>query len=198
MSTNATVRIREKDGSEKGIYVHWDGYVEHTGVTLQLAYNTEEKVRELIALGNLSILGYYVNPKTSTHSFDNPDKDVCVAYHRDRGEDLEFYNNYGEQEFNYIFDVEDKCWYMTHNTYKQNTRASKLLNITYIDTVEKELLLDAILSVEGYLEDYWIDDDFATKDNVIETCIEKAKEARKTIVDSYIENFESNYHAFCD
>lgn len=44
MSTNSTISIKRADGTQTSIYCHWDGYIEGVGVTLQLAYNTAEKV----------------------------------------------------------------------------------------------------------------------------------------------------------
>lgn len=137
MSTNARISIEEKNGERKSIYLHWDGYIEYAGVTLQLAYNTADKVRELIDLGNLSILGYYINPMTDNHSFDTPDEDVCVAYHRDRGEELEFWGH--EQAFNYLFDVEDGCWYLEKDDGRY-------------------LLIDEIIELDKEIEKYWRDD----------------------------------------
>lgn len=52
-------------------------------------YNTPEKVDELLALGDLSVLNIKLNPDPSRpHSFDYKErqKDVTVAYGRDRGE----------------------------------------------------------------------------------------------------------------
>ena len=48
-------------------------------------YNTENKVRELLSLGDLSILGEVIGEK---HNFDAHDFDSkwCRAYGRDRGE----------------------------------------------------------------------------------------------------------------
>lgn len=48
----------------------------------------EEKVKELINLGDLSSVEKYVNPPEGvTHTFDHPYPDVTIAYCRDRGED---------------------------------------------------------------------------------------------------------------
>lgn len=87
MSTRSFIGIEETDGSIKAVYCHWDGYPEHNGVILYSSYSTETRVRELIALGDLSVLGHEINPPAGEHhSFDTPYKDVTVAYCRDRGE----------------------------------------------------------------------------------------------------------------
>lgn len=169
MSTTARISIEEKNGDRKSIYLHWDGYVERAGVILQLAYNTADKVRELISLGNLSILGCRINPSSSSHSFDTPEDNVCVAYHRDRGEDLEFWDS--EQDFNYLFDVKDRCWYI--EDCDKSTVASR--EIELFDFKCKYLLLDEIMELEDGIHRYWSNRYWST--GVIEDCIEKAKEA---------------------
>ncbi len=87
MSTRSEIGIQNKSGVIESIYCHWDGYLEYNGLMLYLYYNTEEKVRELIKNGDLSSLSEKIEPdKNKEHSFHNPQKDVCVYYHRDRGE----------------------------------------------------------------------------------------------------------------
>jgi len=57
MATRSTIAIRNADNTVTAIYCHWDGYLSYNGKILFENYNTEEKVRELIALGDLSVLG---------------------------------------------------------------------------------------------------------------------------------------------
>lgn len=71
----------------KSIYCHWDGYVDGVGLMLVNHYRDPTKVAELMSLGNLSVLDMWVTPSTSYHTFNRPDKGVCVAYGRDRGEE---------------------------------------------------------------------------------------------------------------
>jgi hypothetical protein len=109
MSTNSTIATKI-NGKTKKIYCHWDGYLENNGNTLLEHYTTQEKVEELINLGNISSLRERVKPKENeVHTFDNPLDDVTIAYHRDRDRDkpLEFTNE--NQEFNYLF--KDGVWY---------------------------------------------------------------------------------------
>lgn len=114
MSTNAAIIIKENN-KYRGIYCHSDGYTSYTGKILLEHYTDENKVRELINLGDISILGERVNPITqyqnespsiitarllgekidpietvTTHSFDFDKREAgtTVAYHRDRGEEL--------------------------------------------------------------------------------------------------------------
>jgi hypothetical protein len=83
MGTRSTIAIQNTDGTVTGIYCHWDGYLNHNGDILQKFYTTEEKVRALIALGDLSSLGEQIG---TAHDFNNAPVDECNAYGRDRGE----------------------------------------------------------------------------------------------------------------
>ena len=77
------------DGKVKAIYCHWDGYPSRTGKILDKYYTKDSVIDELLELGDISYLAKNVKPKPNeTHSFENPVKDVVVAYHRDRGEDM--------------------------------------------------------------------------------------------------------------
>lgn len=88
MGTRSAIIV--KVGKEyKGIYCHWDGYPTGLGVgaKLHIHYNSQEKAEALIALGDLSSLREKLAPEEgTTHTFDNPQADVTVAYGRDRGE----------------------------------------------------------------------------------------------------------------
>ena len=90
MSTRSFIGIRNEDGTITAVYCHWDGYPEYNGKMLVENYNTKEKSQELINLGDLSSIRERVKPnKEEIHTFDNPLKDVTVAYYRDRGENWE-------------------------------------------------------------------------------------------------------------
>lgn len=87
MSTRSEIGIQNEDGTIESIYCHWDGYPAHNGFILFVYYQTENKVRELIKNGDLSFLEKNITPKENTeHSFIKPQDDVCIYYHRDRGE----------------------------------------------------------------------------------------------------------------
>lgn len=72
MSTHAAIIQQTPAGEFRGIYVHSDGYPEHTGRILAEHYTDERQVDALIGLGDLSSVGA------------TPEE--CIAYHRDRGE----------------------------------------------------------------------------------------------------------------
>ncbi len=84
MATRSNIGILNSDGTVDYIYCHFDGYLSNNGSILNEFYNTEEKVRELIALGDISSLGEEIGKK---QDFNGPrNKNWCLAYGRDRGE----------------------------------------------------------------------------------------------------------------
>ena len=90
MSTNSRIGILHKDGTTETIYCHWDGYPDHQMPILTEHYSTAEKVKALLALGDISILGERIAPNADEpHSFEKPAEDVTVAYHRDRKEPIQ-------------------------------------------------------------------------------------------------------------
>ena len=123
MSTRCYIGIKNDDGSIDAIYCHHDGYPSYMGKMLNENYNGEELVRELIALGDLSSLCKKLNPTDgSGHSFEHPEKDVTVAYHRDRGEDFNyahcanvtefwgFMSGLSDIEHEYLYYPKDNLW----------------------------------------------------------------------------------------
>ena len=57
MSTRSMIGMVEADDSVSAIYCHWDGYLSHNGDLLDKHYDSDVKVAELLALGDLSTLG---------------------------------------------------------------------------------------------------------------------------------------------
>lgn len=87
MGTRSYIGIEDSDGTISGIYCHWDGYPEGVGAILRDFYGDPDRVRKLVAGGDLSILGPDIEPAEGVvHSFDRPADGVCVYYARDRGE----------------------------------------------------------------------------------------------------------------
>ena len=124
MSTRSTIGIYD-NGKITAIYCHNDGYIKHNGEILQRFYTTKEDVEELIALGDLSILGKRIGEKVDFNkmAFDPIYRDKydgqCVAYHRDRGE--EFHQRIADdltimdESYNYLF--RDGKWLVScHDT----------------------------------------------------------------------------------
>lgn len=84
MSTRSMIGMQNEDGSVTAIYCHFDGYPEGVGAMLVKYYSDPAKIRELLALGNLSSLGPKIGEK---HEFGTRREEWCTAYGRDRGED---------------------------------------------------------------------------------------------------------------
>ena len=87
MSTRSHIGIWNEDGSLDVIYCHWDGYPPYNGAVFLHHYQDPEKIRELIALGDISSLAESVKPVEGEHTFESPQEGVVVAYGRDRHED---------------------------------------------------------------------------------------------------------------
>lgn len=86
MSTHCNIAYKTEKGYNT-IYVHHDGYESYMWPMLTKNYNTEERARDLVALGDASFIDARMVPsRDSEHSFDNPEPGVCIFYHRDRGE----------------------------------------------------------------------------------------------------------------
>lgn len=62
MSTHANIAILKPNGNIQSIYCHFDGYPQHVGQILHDHYNNQERVQQLIALGNISSLGEKLEP----------------------------------------------------------------------------------------------------------------------------------------
>lgn len=145
MATRSRIGIENEDGTVSSVYCHWDGYPSNNGRILVAHYTDREKVKELISLGAISALkenvvpiepmddiigvrmlkDFKVLPK-SVHSFDTPQEGVTIAYHRDRGEDLdearvdesiEAYAKSDYEEFGYVF-TKDNEWKVVDGTIK--------------------------------------------------------------------------------
>lgn len=101
------------------IYNNYDGDPKRVGKTLEKYYNTPEKVKELISLGDISQLRSRLTPNLDEqHSFSKPIPNVTVAYHRDRGEDWEDvqpkqvpfdkFDRFAWEDYNYLFNLNQK------------------------------------------------------------------------------------------
>ena len=118
MSTRSRIAIEKQDRTVTSIYCHFDGYLAGNGELLQNHFQNREKVEQLIALGDISSLTPTLNP-TGKHTFDDPENEITIAYHRDRGEDFnqkqhndveDFYNEAFEmgEEYGYLLTKDNK------------------------------------------------------------------------------------------
>lgn len=149
MATRSNIAIKRKNGKVNSIYCHWDGYLSHNGKILLENYQDIDKINKLIELGDISSLAENVEPTTDKHGFDNPEKNVVVAYKRDRGEEnveprsynnLEDYLNNVDKlfiEYIYLYDEEKSKWFYTDKTYHCYTN-KKPLSIEDFKELTKE------------------------------------------------------------
>ncbi|MFR1524186.1 MAG: hypothetical protein ACLSUV_01580 [Bacilli bacterium] len=161
MSTRSYICIENEDKSISGIYCHSDGYLTYNGAMLLDHYSDREKVKELISLGDLSILLPNLHPnKSKPHSFDYNERqdDVCVFYGRDRGEkdtnarevDLEKLDKNIFIEYVYVFGLDNKWRYFEGGSYKETglMEVDESLNIEY-----KKLGFERPKNVYGFYTD---------------------------------------------
>lgn len=87
MSTRSNIGIINRSGNVEMIYCHSDGYPSYNGWILLEHYSNEDKLRELLALGDISSLGEKIGEE---HNFDDyataQANKWTRAYGRDRGE----------------------------------------------------------------------------------------------------------------
>jgi hypothetical protein len=123
MATRSYIGIRNSDASVDYIYCHYDGYPEHNGEILTEHYSDASRVRALLDLGDLSVLGKFFGKK---QDFDKRVVDTCLAYGRDRGElNVEVRNSgYNElindQNVDYVYIFDGDYWecFDTYNSEK--------------------------------------------------------------------------------
>jgi hypothetical protein len=98
-----------ESGQIDGIYCHHDGYYENNGALLAMYYNSYEKAKELIELGDISSLEATIE-KTD-------------AYHRDHKEDLNVRRNIDPNkmatEYSYVYLFRDGRWITCDNSIWQ-------------------------------------------------------------------------------
>lgn len=114
MGTRARVGMMLPEGRIISIYTHWDGYPEHHGPILKNHYSKHNAIKQLMTLGDLSILGERLGVKCDFDAHPHP-ADQCISYSRDRGEDaparedddLKSFVDFGAEqaaEWFYLFD----------------------------------------------------------------------------------------------
>lgn len=111
MSTRAVILRENTNGTLNGIYCHFDGYPEHTGLFLQKYYKNREKVDALIELGSVEWLGKYL-PKVDENDVyiasSNKNTTVPFAINKNYKKEQESYKNRTEafdkcKDINYIY-----------------------------------------------------------------------------------------------
>jgi hypothetical protein len=152
MSTRSSIAMIYKDGTVGAHYCHSDGYLSYNGEFLYQYYQDVNKVKELIALGDMSSLAPEVSPPEGVeHSFDDRHDGVCVFYGRDRGEtnvDTQKYDSLEKylvdgnfQEYDYIFKEKNNTWYLiNHKTQKLQKLTAALMNDDEVDKNIKSMI----------------------------------------------------------
>jgi hypothetical protein len=136
MSTRCRIGIQNNDGTITSIYCHHDGYPSGVGDVLINCYTTEEKIRKLLELGDMSSIG--TEPVDNPRAWESPSMaeiargdyfakwkeihpdDMCDTY-KSRGEDcpahthkdIKEYQAYSRDcwgEYTYLF--KDGKWFV--------------------------------------------------------------------------------------
>ena len=118
MATRSTIAYADENGYIHQVYAHWDGYLSGNGKILQENYNTYEKVKELVSMGNISSLAKTIGIQHDFNTSDTAYSDMTTFYDRDRGESCQgpatwssfddYERNYQPEEYNYLFN--DGVW----------------------------------------------------------------------------------------
>lgn len=115
MSTHCGIAFKSETGYQT-IYCHHDGSPSYMLPMLTENHNSEESAAKLVGLGDASFIEKKIDPTTDAHTFDRPESEVCVFYHRDRGEPWEdtMPENYTKESllnyFWYVYIWENGCW----------------------------------------------------------------------------------------
>jgi hypothetical protein len=118
MGTRSTISIKNKDGTINSIYCNYDGYIHGVGKTLYKHYTNEDKVRELISLGDISALRPEIEgTKLESYHFKDGE-DVIIDTYKDE-EAIKC------QEFNYLFYNNE--WYLLAD--RKNIKLKDILNV---------------------------------------------------------------------
>ena len=87
MPPQSAIGVQQSDGTIKAIMLYNDDRRSPAHVILSGWYNSQKKAEELLSLGHLSRLGEKIAPEFGEHhSFDKPQPNTVIAYHRDRGD----------------------------------------------------------------------------------------------------------------
>lgn len=118
MSTHSNIAVKTNKGYET-IYCHNDGYPSYMYPMLRDWYGTQERAEALISFGDASVIDKRLVPsQDSGHSFDNREQEVCIFYHRDRGDAWEGMAPvaYAKEKLlnggSYVYIFEDGAWHV--------------------------------------------------------------------------------------
>lgn len=177
MSTRSSIAMLNNDGTVHAHYCHSDGYLSWNGATLYEHYRKLDKVKELIALGDMSVLCPEVKPPEEVkHSYDERVDKVSVFYGRDRGEEnvetkeyknLEDYLENGNfEEYDYIFKEKKNQWYLIDHDHKKLKKLSTLLKNDGSVSQDVKNLINLDIEKAKVFRQAKILDDNAEKENL--------------------------------
>ena len=194
MSTRSRIGILKNNGSIESIYCHLDGYPEWVGKKLYRYYNAPEKINNLIQLGDISHLENNLEPNPEIpHKFgyDTEQKDVVVAYHRDRNESWEHvkpkhFNNIKEfekfckksdQEFAYLYDEQNEKYIWSPIPWYEESEMEfkdledKLIILGLVNQEEKDFdnLIWKVIDFEKDNDFYEYQDEYANDEGAFDS-----------------------------
>ena len=149
MATRAIIAKLDNKGV-KAIYSHSDNYLEHTGKILDQHYQNEEKVDELLAQGDASIINENIGVKLDFNDFKSFHANKqCRFYMRDRGEknkEAVTFNDENELlEFAFETCNADLVYMYAYNAWYVYDNSDKIGNSRY-DFMELEAALYNVLA----------------------------------------------------
>jgi len=145
MGTRSTIALEYADGTVDQIYCHWDGYLDHNGKILAKSYTDPFKVRQLMDLGDMSILAANIGTQ---HAFDTQAEGECTFYKRDRNENgceakrfksyEDYVANHQYEEYEYILrNVEGKAtWFVAEHGNRYVPLVEAILKEAALETEE--------------------------------------------------------------
>ena len=129
MATRAIIAKLDDKGVQ-AIYSHSDNYLEHTGKILDQHYANEDKVDELLAHGDVSIVDENIGVKIDFNDYKlRAANKQCLFYDRDRGEKYkqaeQFYDEnvllkyaFEECDVDLVYMFAYGSWYVYDNSNK--------------------------------------------------------------------------------
>jgi len=114
MSTHSSITAKCNDGKFRSIYCQFDGYIDGNGQILFEHYQDQQKIEDMMALGDMSSLDVSIECPEG-HSYETPVEGYSRFYGRDRGkkdidclicDTLEECLNKNDQCYNYFWDGE--------------------------------------------------------------------------------------------
>lgn len=123
MGTRSRIGIMNDDGTITSVYCHWDGYLEHNGKLLREHWSDEKKLRKMMKIGDMSVLGEEIGKKHDFKNAEGARGNGCTFYKRDRGEknvDAKVHPNFDAfrlyfEEYNYLFYPKQGKWEVNYH-----------------------------------------------------------------------------------